>query len=267
MPTIDVAQQEIHYTEAGSGDALLLFPDHLHSSQAYADELGYFSDRLHVLCFDYPGTGRSTRDVKYQDEVAYDLWNYRADFACHLLLELGIGACSVMGAGGGALVALHFAGRQAMLHDITAQSVVADSFLARMDGRTLHRALDAREHIYVRNAGALREQHGDDWREVVDADTAFLRQMADRGGYALPDFVLNTIRCPVLLTGSLRDPLTPGVADEVARISGIVPDCSVYLASTSGHRHGEEHPLMWTDSDTFRTMSDMVLQKGARGGL
>ncbi len=262
MPTIDIAKQAVRYTEVGSGDTLLVFPDHLYSSQAYADEMAHFSDRFHVLSFDYPGTGRSTRDVKYQDEVAYDRWNYRADFACHLLLELGIDACTVMGAGGGALVALHFAGRQAALHEITVQGVIADSFLARMDGRTLHRALDVREHVYVRNAGALREQHGDDWREVVDADTAFLRQMADRGGYALPDFVLNAIRCPVLLTGSLQDPLTPGVAEAYARISGIVPDCSVYLASTSGHRYGEEHPLMWTDPDGFRTMSDMFLQRG-----
>lgn len=264
MPVIDIAEQATHYTEAGSGEVLLVFPDQLHSSQAYGDEMGYFSDRFQVLSFDYPGTGRSTRDLKYQDEVAYDLWNYRADFACHLLLALGIDACTVMGVGGGALVALHFAGRQAALHEITAQGVIADSFLARLDGRTLHRALDRREHAYVRRAEALRDAHGDDWRDVVDEDTAFLRQMADRGGYALPDFVLNAVRCPVLLTGSLRDPLTPGVADEYARVSGIVPDCSVYLASASGHRYGEEHPLMWTDTDSFRTVSDMFLRREAR---
>lgn len=261
MPLIDIAEQEIHYKEAGSGAALLVFPDNLHASPAYADEITHFSDRFRVLAFDYPGTGGSTRDVRYRDEYEYDPWNYRADFACHLLLALGVDACYVMGAGGGGLVALHFAGRQAQLHGLTALGVIADSFLARLDSRTLHRSLDRREHTYVRNADALREQHGDDWRQVVDADTAFLRQMADRGGYAVPDFVLNSISCPVLLTGSLKDPWTPGVAHEYARISGIVPDCTVHLESTSAHRFGEEHPFMWTDPLSFRRISDAFLAK------
>lgn len=239
----------------------LVCPANLHSSHAYGDEITYFSKRFRVLSFDYPGTGRSTREVKYRDEWEYDLWNYRADLACHLLLDLGIEACFAIGAGGGALVSLHFAGRQARLHGLSLQGVVADSFLAELPGRALHRALDRREHYYVRNSAAFRQQHGDDWRYVVDADTACLRQMAHRGGYVVPDSVLNAISCPVFLTGSLQNPLTPGVAREYARISGIVPDCGLHLASTSAHRFGEEHPFMWTDPDSFRTVADLFLRK------
>lgn len=261
MPKIDIAELEIHYLEEGSGETLLIFPDNLHASQAHVDEIAHFSDRFHVLSFDYPGTGRSTREVKYQDERDYDLWNFRADLACHMLLALDVDGCYVMGAGGGALAALHFAGKQARLHDLVTRGVIADSFLPRLDHRTLHRALDTREHFYVRNAERLAEQHGDDWREVVDADTSFLRHMADRGGYAVPDFVLNAIPSPVLLTGTLQDPLNPGMAHAYARISGTVPDCSVYLASASGHPYGEEHPFMWTDPDSFRKVADMFLAK------
>ncbi len=261
MPTIEIAEQDLHVTEKGSGDVLLVCPGNLHSSHAYGDEISYFSNRFRVISFDYPGTGRSTRQVMYRDEREYDLWNYRADLACHLLLALGIEGCFVLGAGGGALAALHFAGTQARLHGLSVRGVVADSFLAQLPSRALHRSLDRREHHYARNAAALREQHGDDWRQVVDQDTAFLREMADRGGYGLPDFVLNAISCPVLLTGSLKDPLTPGVAGEYARISGIVPDCSLHLASTSGHRSGEEHPLMWTDPVSFRTVADLFVRR------
>ncbi len=261
MPKIDIAEQEIYYSEKGSGPSLLLFPDNVHSSQAYAQEIDYFANRFHVLAFDYPGTGCSTREIKYQDEREYDLWNFWADFACHLLLALDINECYVMGAGAGALVALHFAGKQAGLHELTAKGVVADSFLSRLDGRTLHRWLDVREHYYVRHAESLRQQHGDDWRQVVDADTAFLRRIADRGGYALPEFVLNAIPCPVLLTGTLRDPVTPGIAQDYARMSTIIPDCSVYLASQSRHPYGEEHPFMWTDRDSFRKVFDLFCSK------
>lgn len=264
MPTINIGEQEIHYIETGSGDTLLVLPDNLHSSRAYTKEMDYFSDRFHVLSFDYLGTGRSTRAVKYQDEREYDLWNYRADWACHLLLELSIDRCYVMGAGEGALVALHIAGKQAKLHQLTIQAVIADSFLSRLDRRTLHRSLDVREHYYVRNAESLMQQHGDDWRQVLDADTSFLRRIADRGGYELPDFILNSITCPVLLTGNLHDALTPGIAREFARISAIIPDCSVYLASRSGHRSGREHPLMWADPDSFRKVSDIFLSKAQR---
>jgi pimeloyl-ACP methyl ester carboxylesterase len=264
MPKIDIGEQGTHYTEKGTGDRLLVFPDNLHSSQAYAKEMDCFSDRFHVLSFDYPGTGKSSREVKYQDEREYDLWNYWADWACHLLLDLSIDGCYVMGAGEGALVALHFAGKQAKLHKLTTKGVIADSFLGKLDSRTLHRSLDVREHYYVRNAESLMQQHGDDWRQVVDADTLFLRRIADRGGYELPDFVLNSITCPVLLTGSLQDALTPGISQEYARISAIMPDCSVYLTSKSGHPFGEEHPFMWADPDSFRKVSDMFLSRVQR---
>ncbi|MFO8036649.1 MAG: alpha/beta hydrolase [Anaerolineales bacterium] len=261
MPKIVIAEQEIHYLEKGSGPAMLIFPDNLHSSDAYTQEMDHFSDRFQVLSFDYPGKGKSTRDVKYLDEQEYDLWNYWADFASHLLLELDLEECCVMGSGLGALVALHFAGKQAGLHRLTPTCVIADSFLSDLKPRTLHRALDVREHFYVRNATSLEQQHGDDWRDVVDADTQFLRQLAARGGYQIPDFVLNSIPCPVLLTGSMQDVLTPGIAQDFARLSNIIPDCSLYLTSTADHPYGEEHPLMWADRDSFQAVCDMFLSR------
>jgi pimeloyl-ACP methyl ester carboxylesterase len=264
MPKVMIGELEIHYVEQGTGETLLIFPDHLHPSQAYESELNHFSERFHVLSFDYPGTGKSTRDVLYQDEREYDLWNFWADLACHLLMALDIDGAWALGTGGGALSALHFAGKQAGLHRLTAHGVIADSFLARLDSRTLHRRLDTREHYYVRRTALLQDQHGDDWREVVDADTAFLRRLADRGGYALPDCVLNAVAAPVLLTGSVRDVLCPGIAEEFARISEIVPDCSIYLASHSGHRYGEEHPFMWTDPETFRQVAGLFFSKNNR---
>lgn len=259
MPLINIADQEIHFLEKGSGEALLIFHDNLHSSQAYTRELEYFSDRYHVLAYDFPGRGKSTRDVLYRDELEYDPWNFRADFACHLLMELGIDRCIVMGEGEGAWAALHFAGKQARLHKITPLAAIGDSFLPEMDSRALHRALDIREHYYVRNAQSLEEQHGKDWREVVDADTAHLRQIADRGGYRVHDFVMNSIPCPVLLTGTLKDVTTPGIAGQYARIASIIPDCSIVLAGESGHRYAEEHPWMWTDPEAFRKAVDHFL--------
>ena len=81
----------------------------------------------------------------------------------------------------------------------------------------------------------------------------------------MPDFVLNAIRCPVLLTGTLHDALTPGIAQEFAGISSIVPDCSLYLASESHHRYGDEHPLLWTAPEAFRAVADRLLNRVSHG--
>lgn len=259
MAKINLGEQDINYIERGEGATLLIFPDNMHAAQAYIEEIEYYAVRFHVLSFDPAGVGESTRAVKYQDEREYDLWNYQADWACHILQALGIEACYVLGAGFAAWSALHFAGKQARLHQLTVQGVVADSFLGVIDARTLHRALDKREHYYIRRVRWLQQQHGDDWRAVVDADTAVFRRLAQHGGYELPPGVLNAIPCPVLLTGSLQDDVLPGIAAEYARLATLIPDCSIYLASGSRHRYGDEHPLLWTAPGLFRSVTDQFL--------
>ncbi len=260
MPFIDIADIRIFYTEKGSGDPFVIFPENHLTSKAYQNEVDHFSDRFRVIAFDYPTTGQSTHAVKYPDEREVDYWGFWADLACHLLLDLDIKACYALGVGGGAMSALHFAGRQARQHRIAVKGLIADSFRADWDSRTLHRWLDVREHFYVRNEKALLEQHGEDWRAVVDEDTRYLRMLADRGGYCVQDNILNAIACPTLLMGYLQDPVLPGVAAEYARISAIIPDCSIYLSSQSHHRY-LERPYMWTDTEGFRTVADLFLNR------
>jgi pimeloyl-ACP methyl ester carboxylesterase len=196
--------------------------------------------------------------MPYADERQFDPWGWWSDIGCHLLLELGLDSAYVLGVGGGARAAMHFAGHHARLHELTALGVIADSFLADLDARALHRALDRREHYHVRYSKLLQREHGDDWREVVDAETAYLRRIADRGGYAVPDVVMNSVACPVLLTGHMKDPLTPGIAREYARLAGIIPDCSIHLAGTAGHPY-IEYPWMWSNPEGFRAVADRFL--------
>ncbi len=262
MPTVDIADIKIHYTRTGSGHEhrLVIFPDNHLTGQAYLKEIDHFSNRFEVIAFDYPTTGQSTHAVKYPDEREVDYWGFWADLTCHLLQELDINRCYALGVTGGALSALHFAGKQAPEHRITVEGLVVDSFLADMDTRTLHRWLDVREHFYVRNEKALLAQHGDDWREVVNEDTRYLRRMADHGGYAVPESFINAIACPTLLTGYLYDRTLPGIADEYARISRLIPECSIYLSARSSHPY-LERPYLWTDPEGFRTVTDLYLNR------
>jgi len=260
MPIINIGDIELYYSSTGAGDRLLLFPDNHLTSLAYQNEIDHFSSRFEVIAFDYPATGKSTHKIQYPDEREVDYWGFRADLACHLLLELEIDRCFALGIGGGALAALHFAGKQAPQHELFLQGLILDSFLANWNTRTLHRWLDVREHFYVRNEKALLEQHGEDWRLVLDEDTRFLRQLADRGGYAVPDHILNAIGCPTLLTGYLRDTTLPGIAMEYARISNLIPDCSLFLAAKANHPY-LERPFMWTDPESFRAVTNLFLDR------
>ena len=99
---------------------------------------------------------------------------------------------------------------------------------------------------------------------MVDADTAFLRGIASRRGYVIGEHVLNAIRCPVLPTGSLLDDVTPGIAAAFARMAAVIPDFRVFLTSSAHHRYGEEHPLIWTDLETFRSVVDRFLARVRR---
>jgi len=256
MPTAHLGQCQIHYTLTGAGETLLLFPDDLHAARAYEQEIARLTTRCEVLAFDYPGFGQSSHEWLYPDELEVDYFGFRADLACHLLAELNISVCHVLGVGGGALAALHFAGRQAALHQLRPLSLVADSFLADFDTRALHRWLDVREHFFVRNAQRLQEWHGDNWRAPLAADTRFLCGLADRGGYAVPETFINAISCPTLLTGHLQDPALPNLAREYARLSNLIPNCSIYLAGTAGHSH-IERPFLWSNPDAFYRTAEL----------
>jgi len=260
MPTTTIADIDIYYTKSGSGEPLLLFPDNHLTSFAYKKQVKHFSNYFEVVAFDYPTTGKSIHEVKYPDEREVDYWGFWADLACHLLMEIEIDRCFALGIGGGALVGLHFAGKQAADHHIEVLGMVLDGFLADMSARTLHRWLDVREHFYVRNEKSLKEQHGENWREVVDQDTQYLRGLANRGGYQVPDFMINAVTCPVLLTGHLEDRTLPGLAEEYARISRLVPNCSIFLSAKANHPH-LERPFIWTDSEAFYQVADLFFQR------
>lgn len=260
MPNAQIGDLKIHYQIHGSGQPLLLFPDNLLASGAYEREINHLAKKFQVIAFDYPGRGKSTHKTFYPDEQEVDLWGFWADLACHLLQEIKLNQAYALGIGGGAMAALHYAGNQASQHHLTPKGLILDSFLADWNTRTLHRWLDVREHYYVRNQKLLKDLHGEDWRTVVDNDTEFIRQLANQGGYQVPDAFMNAIGCPVLLTGYQRDQTLPCIAQEYARISSLIPDCDIYLSSQRNHPY-IERPFAWSDSTMFLTMADLFLDK------
>jgi valacyclovir hydrolase len=100
--------------------------------------------------------------------------------------------------------------------------------------------------------GFWQTAHGEDWAQVVDADSDMLLRFAAQGG----DFFrgrLGEIRCPVLLSASLGDEMLPEVSLQVVRMALQIPDSRVYFSN------GGAHPLMWSRPFEFRAISDLFL--------
>ena len=133
--------------------------------------------------------------------------------------------------------------------------IVADSCVAALSATALRASVAGRQTEIDAGGEFWRVAHGDDWREVVGADSDLLLRCAEGGGVDWFPVGLSAMRCPVLLTASLSDSLLPGVAEEVSRMAREIADSYVFL-----DRRGD-HPLMWSRPAEFRAISDWFLER------
>ena len=155
-----------------------------------------------------------------------------------------------MGASGGAvaalLTAIHFPER--------VRAVVADSFVEKAPPEQFSDLVIAdRANRSPGQIDFWRMGHGDDWEQVVEADTAMLVRFANQGADWFQG-QLNQLQCPVLLSGSLQDKLIPDAAQQFCGMVEKIPNCGLYL-----HSEGN-HPLMWSQAADFRAVSDHFLR-------
>ena len=168
----------------------------------------------------------------------------------HLSLE----ECIAVGTSGGTAVALLLA----IEYPESVRAVIADSCVEKFDAEFV------KTHIVEDRSKRTEEQvrfwklcHGEDWEQIVDADTTMIDRFArERGDWFSGN--LKEIRCPVLITASRQDEILPEVAQQVVNMAEQIPDCFVFL-----HREGF-HPLMWSQTNDFRCMADCFLAKVER---
>ena len=179
MPYFEWNQHRLFYREQGSGPLLVVLPGNTASSVHLHGELDYFSDRFHVAALDFWGTGQSERVAVWPDAW----WLQGARQIVALIEHLGYEQAILMGASGGAvaalLAAIHFPARvSAVIADSFVEQAPPEEFRARV---LADRAQRTRGQIEFWRAG-----HGDDWAQVVAADTAMIERFADQGGELVP---------------------------------------------------------------------------------
>jgi valacyclovir hydrolase len=244
MPHFTHHGRHLFYREQGSGNLLLILTGNTASSACHASELDYFSRRFHVVALDFYGTGQSERAADWGS----DWWQQGAHDASALIAHLNEGVAIVMGMSGGAMVSLLLAAA----YPDRLQAVIADSCVAAMSPDDLRSVVAGRQAETPDQAAFWRFAQGDDWQQVVHADSAFLLRMAEQGGFSLAER-LPLVRCPVLFTGSLRDATVVDPGPKICAMSMMTPGSRVFLSSEG------EHPLMWSRRSDFRRAADCFL--------
>ena len=257
-PYFPYRHYRLFYREQGQGPLLLILHGNTASSALHLGELDYFSRRVaerqpyRAAALDFLGAGRSERVDVWPD----DWWLQGAQSALALLDHLSIDRCIVMGTSGGAVAALlmaqHAPGR--------VRAVIADSCVRRQPPEVLRAAVDDRRQRHPEAAVFWRQAHGDDWEQVVEADSALLLRLAQRDGLWF-ERSLAEIRCPVLLTGSFQDALLYNGAAQMVEMAAEIPQSQLYLVNAG------DHPLMWSRPEDFRRAVDAFLMGLEKGGV
>ena len=238
MPEFNYQGKKIFYRQQGQGPLLVICPGNTASSICHQEDIAYFAQDFTAVAIDYLGTGKSDRLPEFDDHWFENC----ADQAAALIEHLALGPVILLGTSGGAVAALQTAAR----HPEAVRGVVADSFTPVFTNEMLRKnVIEDRAVRSEPQVNFWQFAQGKDWESVIEADTAMLTQLVRRGGDWLGDS-LGQITCPLFFTASLEDRalIQPGayILEMLARVQ----NGRAYI-----NQHGG-HPLMWSDSDSFR---------------
>ena len=242
MPSVSIGDADIHYDEAGRGDALLLVPGLSGQGSFWSQQVEAFRTEFRVIVHDHRGAGRSTHSpIKYSVEQM-------ADDTLRLMDVLGVERAHLVGHSTGGAIGQVIA----LDHPDRLQSLVLSATWPGPDPY-FRRLFEARKEVLLtqgieaylrasvlvlappewvsRNDVAIAELHraqAASWppREIVasriDAIVAFdrRRRMAD-------------IRVPTLIVVAQDDMVTPRFySDELAKG---VPGAQYVVLEGGGH--------------------------------
>lgn len=244
MPFFSNSGHCLFYREVATGPLLLLLPGNTASSACHDGEMQYFGQRFHVVSLDFWGTGQSDRNEVWPD----DWWQQGAHDAAALIRYLGYRQGFVMGTSGGAIVALLVA----ILHPMQARAVIADSTVEYFRAPALSQEIRERSQNTDEKVGFWQWAHGEDWEQVVKADSDFLLRFEQAGGDCFQGR-LKEIQCPVMLSASLGDSSLPNGEAQLRGMAKQLNNCRLSLAQEG------THPLMWTRAEEFRRKVDEFL--------
>lgn len=226
MPTISLVNCEMHYTDRGAGDPLLLLHGGMGIGEDWRHIFSEDPEGYRVIVPDLRGHGKSTNTAGFT-------FRQCADDVIALLDHLRIDRVSAIGLSMGAKTMLHVATAQP--DRVRAMVLVSATpyFPAPMRAIAATFSADAFDRLPSAEQDALRRRHvhGDDQiRRLYDMTRSFATSYDDM---AFTPPKLATISARTLIVHGDRDPLYP-VELAVELFRGI-PSAALWIVPNGGH--------------------------------
>lgn len=199
MPYFEFEGLNVFYKITGRGKPLILLHGNTASSKMFSSIVRSFSKHFQIIVPDFPGHGKSQRVERFE----LDFWQYNARVVLGLINQLGIERIPVIGASGGALVAINLG----LEYPDRIEYIIADSFEGEYPLPSYIRSIESDRDTDKKKLMAILFWfycHGSDWRRIIDLDTKLNIEFAQTGKsfFKKP---ISELKVPAILTGSKED--------------------------------------------------------------
>lgn len=230
------------YNPGNFSGTLILIHDNGQSSKIFDPELKFYSSYFRTVTVDLSGHGKSPATKDSEN----NFWISNAIAISEMCMKNKLNKVSVIGLGGGGLVALNMA----LLNPDLVKNIIAESFPGpEPDMNYLHSILQYRERAKASDTGTVFQAvNGSGWKKILDADTGMLESFMESGdSYFHGD--LARINCPVLLAGSAVFDLLPDMETRLKDSVSSFKRAQVHLFSNG------KYPLVISKNHEFRTVT------------
>ena len=243
--------KKIYYEEHGSGEALVLLHGNTVSGKFFTPVIPTLAEKYHVITLDFLGCGQSDRMSEWPADLWYE-WSGQVMALCN---ELKLPKVKLIGCSGGALVAINAALEKPEL----VECIVADSFEGLKADPQITEQIRMGRDFAKQNEdfrSMLTAMHGEDWENVVDADTEAVVAHAKTIGsfFHKP---IKELKVNLLLTGSAEDEMfSEGHYEKF-----FADICNrTFMAKPHIFAHGG-HPAMMSNMEEFISLLDDFFEK------
>jgi pimeloyl-ACP methyl ester carboxylesterase len=237
------------YNSKSNINNLLLIHDNGQSSKIFDTEIKFYSSYFNTMTVDLSGHGKSPAG----NDTENNFWVSNAKAISELCEKEKFKKISIIGLGGGALVALNMA----IINPTLVKSIMAESIPGlEPDLEFLNNTRNYREHAKHTEAKSLfQSMNGSRWEKVLDEDSMMLEDFMENGGRYLHGEA-GMINCPVLLAGSSGYDLLPDMEDRLKESVASFKKAQVHLFSSA------RYPLIISKNHEYRTVALNYLMDG-----
>ncbi len=245
MPSYKNKNNKLYYNiyiSKSNINNILLIHDNGQSSKIFDTEIKFYSSYFNTLTVDLSGHGKSPSS----NDSENNFWVSNAKAICELCEKEKLKKVSIIGIGGGALVALNMA----ILNPGLVKNIIAESLPGvEPDMDYLNRLISHRDHAGRNELKSFfQTMNGSRWEKVLDEDTTMQEDFFENGGgYLCGD--PGSINCPILLAGSSGYDVLPDMETRLKDAMALLKRSQVHLFSAAAY------PLIITKNHEYRTVA------------